>query len=80
MLTLPELRVLDMLKIQPDSREVFKKLCPPFREDDIDAAFRSLAAAGLIQEEMRTVWGKPNAYEGRMGFWKIVNKEKVVNK
>jgi hypothetical protein len=79
MLTLTELKLLDVLKIEPDSSKIFKMLCPPFPEDEIDVAFKSLSQKGLIEEELKRTMSQRDGrwqenYIGRIGYWKVVMK------
>lgn len=73
MLNLIEQRILDLLKFNPDSKEIYIKLGPHFSDEDIDHAFDSLVEKGVIKEKIRRVWdGRNVIYEGEIGHWEVV--------
>ncbi len=73
MLNLIEQRILDLLKYNPDSKEIYKKLGLTFSEDEIAKAFDSLIKNERIREKIKRIWsGKGFIYEGELGHWELI--------
>jgi len=70
---LVEQRILDLLKVNPDSKVIFITLGCSFTDEEIDRAFDSLILKGLIREKLKKYWnGKEYAYRGEIAHWEVI--------
>lgn len=68
-----EQQIIDLLKANPDSKNVFATLGTDYPEEEINIAFNSIILNGLVNEKLTKHWdGKGFVYDGEIGYWKVI--------